>query len=459
MIDLQPGQRIHLVGIGGAGLSAIARVLLERGYRVSGSDLNGNALTAALSADGATIREGHHADFVTGADLLLATSAVDERHVELAAARELGIPVVKRRDFLPALTRSHFTIAVAGTHGKTTTTAMITRILQDAGKDPSFIVGGAMGDSGLNGGSGSGADFVIEADEYDNMFLGLRPAIAVVTNVEHDHPDFFATKAAQADAFSRFVDLLPQMGTLIACVDDPGARDLLQKRRSLDLPAISYGRSDAADWRLSQLAFDANETIGMITRSGQALGRLRLSIPGEHNLLNALAALIAADLRGVAFDSAAASLRHFRNAARRFQIRGVRDGITIVDDYAHHPTEIVVNLRAARRRYPAHEIWAIWQPHTYSRVKVFMPDFQRAFDAADRVLITPIYAAREQPIDGISSPILVESMRHHGGVAYAPSFKHAASALRHQANAPALVLICSAGDANQIADLFLEDDS
>ena len=459
MIDLRPGQRIHLVGIGGAGLSAIARVLLERGYRVSGSDLNGNALTAALVADGAAIHEGHHADYVSGADLLLATSAVDQSHVELAAARKLGIPVVKRRDFLPVLTRGKSTIAVAGTHGKTTTTAMITRILQDAGKDPSFIVGGAMSEGGLNGGSGSGADFVIEADEYDNMFLGLRPSIAVVTNVEHDHPDFFATKADQTAAFARFVALLPRTGTLIACIDDPGALELLENRRAQNLPAISYGKSESADWQLSQLAFDADESSGNITRSGQTPGRLRLPIPGEHNLLNALAALIAADMRGVSFESAAATLRHFRNAARRFQIRGERDGIIVVDDYAHHPTEIAVNLRAARRRYPAHELWAIWQPHTYSRVKAFMPDFQRAFDNADRVLIMPIYAAREDPIAGICSPILVESMRHHGGVKYAPSFTAAAATLRQNAKAPALALICSAGDANQIADLFLEADS
>ena len=459
MIDLRPGQRIHLVGIGGAGLSAIARVLLERGFRVSGSDLNGNAQTASLSDDGAVIHVGHNGDYVAGADLLLATSAVDASHVELAAARAQKIPIVKRRDFLPALTRGKFTTAIAGAHGKTTTTAMITQILQGAGLDPSFIVGGAMGNTGRNGGSGSGADFVIEADEYDNMFLGLTPSIAVVTNVEHDHPDFFATKAEQAAAFAKFVDLLPATGALVACIDDLVARHLLECRRSRGLPAVSYGKSRDADWQVSQPRFSENESSATIRRQGRTLGELKLRIPGEHNLLNATAALIAADMRGVEFETAAASLREFRNAARRFQIRGERDGIIIVDDYAHHPTEIRVNLRAARERYPEHEIWAIWQPHTYSRVKAFMPDFLRAFDAADRVLITPIYAAREAPVAGVSSPILVECMRAHAGVAYAPSFEWAAEILRSEAKAPTLVLICSAGDANQIADIFLNDNS
>ena len=301
MIDLRTGRRIHLVGIGGAGLSAIARVLLERGCHVSGSDLLGNERTQRLADDGARINIGHDAAHVAGADLLLATSAVSDDHVELQAARRMGMPVIRRREILPALTRGQDTIAVAGAHGKTTTTAMIATILRRAGKDPSFIVGGDMGDTGVNAGSGEGDAFVIEADEYDNMFLGLSPSIAVVTNVEHDHPDFFATREQLQEAFARFVDRLPAGGALIACMDDAGARELLRQRAAYGRPVISYGFGAAADWRIDEVEVGVDSNRARVKRGGETAGWLRLGLPGRHNLLNALAAAIVAEMRGVSF--------------------------------------------------------------------------------------------------------------------------------------------------------------
>ncbi len=457
MLKLTPGQHIHLIGIGGAGLSAIARILLQRGFIVSGSDLRASGITTALQNEGARVYRGHHADFVDGADLVLMSSAVAAEHVEVRAAQSKGIPIVKRNLFMAPLLEGQRTIAVAGTHGKTTTTSMIVHILRQAGADPSYIVGGTMGNTGKNAGVGAGQSFVIEADEYDNMFHGLRPQIAVVTNVEHDHPDYFLTAEDQLRAFAKFTELVPASGTLVACSDDSDAVSLLNMRKERKLSALSYAIDDAsADWRATELAFSENETSARILRNGDYLGSLALRAPGAHNVVNALAAMMVADLEGVGFEESAAALASFKNTERRFEIRGIRDDVIIVDDYAHHPTEIRVNIHAARGRYPRHQIWVIWQPHTYSRVRQFLPDFLSAFDAADQVLITPIYAAREDPIPGISSPMLVKSMADHASARFAPSFEDAVACLRRDIAGPTVVLICSAGDANRIADLYLE---
>ena len=456
MLHLHPGQRIHLVGIGGAGLSAIARILLERGFTVSGSDLNRNAFTAALMADGALVHQGHDASYVSGADIVLSTSAAPSDHVEIAAAEEKGIPVFKRKDFMGAILRGCDTIAVAGTHGKTTTTSMIIHILQCTGKNPSFIVGGALGNSGLNAGVGNGPSFVVEADEYDNMFHGLKPNLAVITNVEHDHPDFFTTPAQMTAAFSTFVDTLSNDGELVICADDVAALDIAQAHRAAGRNMTTYGISNlAADWRATELRFSGETTSASIIHRGNPCVELKLCLPGMHNLQNALAALIVAYKRGVSPEQSAAALLSFKATARRFEIRGEVNGVILVDDYAHHPTEIRVNISAARLRYPEHEIWTIWQPHTYSRVRQFWTEFVRAFDDADKVLVTPIYAAREAPIPGITSEALVEVMAAYCVASFAATFDAAVDTLRRTVRPPAVVLIFSAGDANQIADKYL----
>ena len=452
MLELIPGQRIHFIGIGGAGLSAIARVLLARNFRISGSDLNESETTAALAAGGAVIYRGHDASNPHGADLVVASSAIPPGHIETQSALAQGIPVYKRQDIIAAVMRGQDSIAVAGTHGKTTTTSMIVHILQQAGKDPNFIVGGQMGGAGQNAAVGRGPSFVIEADEYDNMFHGLRPDIAVVTNVEHDHPDFFQSMRQVIRAYAKFVDLLPAAGTLVVCADDQTALSLRRGRRR----TVCYGLANRqADWQAVDLRHTESKTIFTVLRHGIQLGEVALTAPGDHNVLNALAALIVADARGLPFGQAAKALASFMNVARRFDIRGMRDDVIVVDDYAHHPTEIKATLRAAALRYPQRQIWAVWQPHTYSRVRQFMAGFLAAFAQADHVLITPIFAAREAVDEKISSRRLAAAMQDHPSVRYVPSFDDAVWQLRQEAVPPAIILIFSAGDANRIADLYL----
>ncbi len=455
---LEAGQRIHLIGIGGAGLSAIARILLGRGLRVSGSDSRMSEITLALAKEGARVEIGHAADFVLGADAVLATSAVPDDHIEVAAARALGIPVYRRRQFMSALLGGFATLAVAGAHGKTTTTAMLTHILRCVGQDPSYIVGGTLGNTGSNAAVGSGEAFVIEADEYDNMFLGLSPDLAIITNIEHDHPDFFATFEDVRAAFSQFAALLGSAGLLIACADNTPALELAVTRKAQGRPALTYGIDFAsADWRAVDLRFKDLGSQFTVRQAGLVRGQARLGLPGRHNVLNALAALVAANQRGVSIKRGAEALAGFVSAGRRFELRGERDGIAVIDDYAHHPTAIQANLQAARRSYPQRQIWAIWQPHTYTRMKHFAADFAAAFDQADRVLVTPIYAAREEPIVGISSPNLAQAISARCSALYVPTFAAAVELVQDEALRPAAVLIFSAGDANQIAELLLSD--
>jgi len=460
MLKLETRQRIHLIGIGGAGLSAIARILLERGYTVSGSDLKSNPLTAALAADGARVSVGHDERHVKGADVVLATSAAAADHVEILAARARNIPVFSRKDFMGAILHNCDTIAIAGTHGKTTTTSMIIHVLKRAAKDPSFIVGGTLANWGTNAGVGQGPSFVIEADEYDNMFHGLRPQLAVVTNVEHDHPDFFKTPAQMLSAFRIFVDAIAPEGHLVACADDDAALSIAEAHQADGGNLATYGISNAAaEWRAEDLRFSGGSVIASIWRHSSPRAELTLGVPGAHNVLNALAAIAAAERRGVSLEESADALSSFRATARRFEIRGERDGVTVIDDYAHHPSEIRVNIEAARLHFPECQIWAVWQPHTYSRVKQFWRGFVTAFAGAQGVLVTPIFAAREAPLKGVSSEALVKAMSIECRADYAPSFDAAADILRCKVRAPAVVLIFSAGDANLIADKFLAERS
>ncbi len=421
----QPHQRVHFIGIGGAGLSAIARILLERGVVVSGSDRTASPLVEALRRDGARVVYGHDAANVAGADAVIVTSAAPPDHVEIAAAKAAGIPVYKRADVIASIMAGQTAICVAGTHGKTTTTAMITHILRETGRDPSYIVGGTLPLTGTNAGVGRGRAFVIEADEYDYMFLGLRPDTAVITNIEWDHPDFFPTPEAVLDAFRRFIALIPPKGTLIGCADDPGAAALMAEAPCRVIP---YG-------------FPAT--------------LIPLPIPGRHNLYNAHAAILAAGTQGVPFEDAAAALAGFTGAGRRFDVRFDRDGLAVIDDYAHHPTAIRATLEAARARYPHRALWAVWQPHTFSRTRALWADYLGAFADADHVVVTDIYAAREQP-DGVTTAARFVAALRHPDAHHAPSLEDAAALLNARVRAPAVLLIMSAGDAPQIGIRFLE---
>jgi UDP-N-acetylmuramate--alanine ligase len=410
---IQEGMHIHLVGIGGAGLSAIARVLMNLGYEVSGSDIMASELTAALAAEGATVTINHAARNIDGAELLLVSSAIPPDNPEIVAARAAGVPVLKRADLLGQLMTGRRGIAVAGAHGKTTTTAMLASVLTAARLDPTFIVGGVVAELGTNARAGNGDIFLIEADEYDRTFLGLQPEVAVLTVVEHDHPDCYPTLDSLRDAFREFIHHLPPDGLLVACADDPGVRSLGQEWESTGGAVRWYGFGADATWRATD--FQPNQAGGsdfVVSRTGQTVGLVRLRVPGRHNVLNALATIVVADWLGLPFETVRSTLTDFRGVGRRFEIKSETRGVIIVDDYAHHPTEIKATLSAARERFPGRRIWAVFQPHTYSRTRALMDEFARAFAEADEVIVLDIYAAREADHLGVSAEQLVNRMTH-----------------------------------------------
>ena len=411
--DQRPDVHMHLVGIGGAGLSAIAKVLLQRGYRVSGSDLDPGRITEPLAALGAAIYAGHAAGQVAGADILLASSAVPADNPEVIEARQQSIPVVRRPEFLGWLTAERSTIAVAGTHGKTTTTAMIALLMTRAGQDPSYIIGGVLPELGGNAHAGSGPHFVIEADEYDRTFLGLRPHIAVITTVEWDHVDCYPTLEDYRTAFHEFAALVPENGLLVVCADDAVAKKLGDARGRRSEPVTSYGLGEKGDWQAT--AVRANSLGGSsftVWQMGQRKGTVSLRIPGRHNVANALAALVVVDHLGIPFNTATDALESFTGAERRFEQKGEKDGIVIVDDYAHHPTEIRATLAAARQRHPKRAIWAVFQPHTFSRTRALLDRFADSFADADHVIVTDIYPSRERDTLGVTAVQIVERMVH-----------------------------------------------
>ena len=444
-------EHIHLIGIGGTGLSAIARVLLESGYRVSGSDLEYSPLASGVEAAGAEVFVGHRADQVDGADLVIRSSAVPDDNVEVHAAQEAGIPVMKRADFLGRLMEGRRGVAVAGSHGKTTTSAMIAWTLTALGQDPSFIVGGVVTNLDTNAHAGEGQAFVIEADEYDYMFLGLKPEIAVVTNVEHDHPDMFPTSDVFQQAFRDFVALLPPDGTLLVCGDDPGAAELASHAPE-GCAVLHYGLGDPAfDYFADDLS--PNDRGGFnaeVYRRGQRVAGLELQVPGDYNVNNALATLAAVDRLGLSLSDAAEALAVFRGAGRRFEVLGDANGVIVVDDYGHHPTEIRATLRAARQRYPDRRIWAVWQPHTYTRTKMLFDEFVHAFDDADNIVVTEVYRSRE-PVDPAFSSLEVVKAMENQQTHFKASLTEATAFLLEYLQAGDVVIVFSAGDATEIS--------
>lgn len=441
----------HFIGIGGTGLSAIARVLLERGEEVSGSDREMSVLVEELRSAGAVIHIGHRVENVAGADIAVRSSAVPEDNVEVLAARQAGIKVERRVEYLHTLLGDQRVIGVAGSHGKTTTTSMLAWMLTALNLEPGFICGGVVENLGVNAKAGAGGWFVIEADEYDHMFLGLAPEIAVVTNVEYDHPDMFATPSEFHQAFRDFVERIKPGGTLIVCSDDPGARALLEHGVPENRQAVTYGFSEDAFYQARNLRINNKQGYQFdVFRLDDSVANVELQIPGKHNVLNALAAMCAAEVIGLDPKEAAMALSDFVGAKRRFEIVGEVDGVTVVDDYAHHPTEIRATLAAARDRYPSRTIWALWQPHTFSRTTALMADYAHAFEEADVVVLTPVYAARENEPEDYSEES-VAGMIEHREVHQAHGLTEASDFLLSQVEEGDVVLVMSAGDAVEVS--------
>lgn len=406
-------ERIHMVGIGGIGLSAIARILAAWGCRVSGSDLRATPVTRGLNALGIRTFEGHRAEQVGDAEWVVVSSAVPEDNPEIRAAREAGIPVVKRHLLLGRMLAGAYGIAVAGTHGKTTTSAMLAVMLDALGLSPTFIVGGMVPQLGANARAGTGPHFVVEADEYDRTFYGLRPDVAVVTNVEMDHPDCYPDLASMREAFATFLAGVPAGGHIVACIDSAALADTLRAAPDLQAAVVTYGRSPAATYRLAGTAIAADgRTQVTVRKGGEAWAECLLSVPGEHNALNATAALVVADLLGLDPARAAAGLATYRGVDRRFQVKGEAGGVTVVDDYAHHPTEIRVTLAAAKQRFPGRRVVAVFQPHTYSRVQALYEEFLDCFGDADLVAVMDVYAARSREVETLSAAALAGALRH-----------------------------------------------
>jgi UDP-N-acetylmuramate--alanine ligase len=449
---LDEGSRtVHLVGVGGAGMSGLARLLLAAGHRVTGSDRSRSATLEALAALGAEVWAPHDATRLGRPDLVVASTAIRATNPELVAARILGVPVLGRAQLLALLMAGRDGIAIAGTSGKTTTTAMVVAILQAAGLDPSFAVGGDLKDSGVNAAAGTGPHFVAEADESDGSFLELHPTVAVVTNVEADHLDHWGDLEAVRGAFRTFVGQLPADGTAVLCADDPGALDLAG---SAPCPVVGYGFADRADVRGDDLALDAWSSSFAVTGRGRPLGRVTLGVPGRHNVQNALGAIAAALAVGAPFQAAVAALAGFAGAARRFHLRGEVAGVTLVDDYAHNPPKVAAALAAARLG-PWKRVVAVFQPHLYSRTRLFAAEFGAALAAADLVVVTDVYAAREDPEPGVDGALVaVEARRARPDLdcVYEPDRAALAPRVATLVQPGDLVLTLGAGDITTLAD-------
>jgi UDP-N-acetylmuramate--alanine ligase len=449
--------KLHFVGIAGTGISAIASVELQRGKQVSGSDLRANAATEALAAAGAQIYLGHSAEHVAGAERVIISSAIRPDNPEVLEARRLGIPVLKRADYLPQLIAGQRPIAIAGTHGKTTTTAMIASLLMRAGLDPSFIVGSYVPALGSNAHAGAGQFFVIEADEYDGMFLGLYPWVAVITNIELDHIDCYPTLDDARRAFRRFAGQTIADGLLLVCADNSAALEVAAQVHA-GAPALTiwtYGLHAPADWRAEDLLPNpCGGTHFGVRRAAARFAEFDVCVPGWHNVSNALAAIAVGAWLELEPALIAHVLREYRGAARRFELKGEAAGVTVIDDYAHHPTEIQATLSAARQRYAGRRIWAIFQPHTYTRTAAFLEEFAHSFAEADQVIVTDIYAAREPALPGVSSATLAARIAKPPA-RYIGALPSVTAYLLEQVRAGDVVITLGAGDGDTVGEELL----
>jgi len=445
------GQRIHFIGIGGSGMSGLARIALDDGIEVSGSDSKDSSVLAALVALGAKVSTSHSATNLAGVDVVIFSTAIATTNPEYIEAKRLNLPLLTRAKALSLLMDGNFKIAVAGTHGKTTTSSMATVAFQSCGADPSFAIGGTLTASGANAHRGTGKFFIAEADESDGSFIEYRPDAAIITNIEHDHVDFFATPEAVTKAFAEFAETIAPNGLLVYCADDQGSRTLGES--VTHCRTVSYGVSDGSELTIDQIELTAQGSSARALWKSRVVGSLELSVPGHHNLLNSAGSLalgLALELNPAQLMS---GLKSFRGAGRRFELKSTLHGIRIVDDYGHHPTEISVTLDAARRYADSGRVLVIFQPHRYSRTQAFLDAFAVALDKADDVTLLEIYAAGEQPILGVSASLIVEKMKNG---TFLPNFADAAERIIELARPGDVILTLGAGDVNSLAAIIAE---
>jgi UDP-N-acetylmuramate--alanine ligase len=446
-------QRIHFVGIGGIGMSGIAELLLNLGYKVTGSDLKPGPITQRLSALGGKIYSGHAAENVHDANVVVISSAVRQDNVEVVEAKKLQIPVIPRAEMLAELMRLKYSVAIAGSHGKTTTTSMVATVLVHGGYDPTVVIGGRLNALGSNAKLGKGEFLVAEADESDGSFLKLSPTLAVVTNIDREHLDYYAGLAEIEAAFATFVNKVPFYGAAVLCLDDPNVQAIIPR---VERRILTYGTSKQADLVATRIEFQGFGCCYQARYQGDLLGSVSLKVPGQHGVLNSLAALAIGLELEIPVEKIIGALRDFQNADRRFQIKGEKQGILVVDDYGHHPTEIIATLSAARGASDR-RIIAVFQPHRYTRTHALQEEFARAFYHADVVIVLPIYAAGEDAIPGVAAEKLAGMIKKHGhrDVMYAPDFPAALQALQAKLQEGDLLLTLGAGDVWKIGEEWL----
>jgi len=446
--------RVHFIGIGGAGMSGIARVLLARGTEVSGSDAKDSVALASLRALGADVHVGHDPAQVQGADVVVVSTAIRETNPELAAARAAGIPVQRRAEALAELLTGHRAVAVAGTHGKTSTTSMLTVAAQHCGVDPSFAIGGDLNEAGSNAHHGSGDLFVVEADESDGSFLVYGPHAAIVTNVEPDHLDHHGTAEAYEQVFRDFARTVT--GFLVTCADDPGARALASYARDLGLEVHTYGTAEDADLRLLDLTATGGSVAYQAVLRGRRLGTVTVAVPGEHMARNSAAALLTAVQLGLPEQQVVEGLAGYAGVRRRMELKGTAGGVRVYDDYAHHPTEVRAQLLAARGMTGGGRLVAVFQPHMYSRTATFAEAFGEALSLADEVVVMDVYGAREDPVPGVTGGIVASAVDLPADrVLFEPSWTAVPAAVVSRSVAGDLVLTLGAGDVTQIGPEIL----
>lgn len=454
-IDRIKGNHVHFIGIGGISMSALAEILLHNGYVVSGSDMRQSTITDKLEKKGAKIYIGHDPSNVEGADCVVYTVAVKDDNPEMMAAKEKGLPIIERAPLLGYIMSNYpYSIGVAGSHGKTTTTSMLALILQNARLDPTILIGGELEEIGGNLKIGNSNYFITEACEYNESFLNFEPYIGIILNIEEDHLDYFKDINSIYNAFVKYANLVSSKGFVIGCSDDPLISKLLDE---VHIRKISFGIENKGDWMAQDIKYnEMGYPSYRAVYKGQDMGRFDLNVPGKYNIYNALAATAAAYAIGISIDIIRDSLASFKGTHRRFEIKGSLKDTTVIDDYAHHPTEIRATLHAASK-LPHKKIWCVFQPHTYSRTEKLFDQFTESFVDADEIIITETFAAREKPSDGIASEVLANALVSKGhSCRYIPEFDQIVEFLRKNIQPGDIVLTMGAGDIFKVADKLLE---